>query len=416
MSGKKKVFWALFSMVLAALSIWAVLGQSKSLSLGQLWISVGNANELWMFLALCCTMLYGVAEGEALRCILEGIGYRVPFRHGLLYSTADLYFSGITPSSTGGQPASAYFMVKDGIPAGAATATLLANLILYFVALMAVGLLAVITEFRLFLGLRLVSKILIGLGYLVLAGLTLLYFFMLGRGERVFTLLRRVVCFLHRIKLIHRLELRLERLQVMEADFDSCAKTMKGKGRVMFHALLWNLLQRAALIAVPVFLFLALGGRGTLAWHLFTAQCLVTLGYNCVPVPGAMGVADYLMLDAFSGLMALEEAFRLEVLSRGLTFYLCVLACGVLTGLGHLLRKKKKTGETPPQEAPRSEEESPMLPQDPCILFSYVNQKLRDDYDSLDALCEDLEQDRAALEEKLAKAGFTYDPAHKCFR
>ena len=38
-----------------------------------------------------------------------------------------------------------------------------------------------------------------------------------------------------------------------------------------------------------------------------------------------------------------------------------------------------------------------MLPSDPMILYSYVNQKLRDDYPSLDALCEDLELDRAAL-------------------
>lgn len=38
-----------------------------------------------------------------------------------------------------------------------------------------------------------------------------------------------------------------------------------------------------------------------------------------------------------------------------------------------------------------------MLPSDPMILYSYVNQKLRDDYASLEALCEDLELDRAAL-------------------
>ena len=57
-----------------------------------------------------------------------------------------------------------------------------------------------------------------------------------------------------------------------------------------------------------------------------------------------------------------------------------------------------------------------MLPSDPMILYSYVNQKLRDDYPSLDALCEDLELDRAALEEKLSSAGFAYDEGRNCFR
>ena len=57
-----------------------------------------------------------------------------------------------------------------------------------------------------------------------------------------------------------------------------------------------------------------------------------------------------------------------------------------------------------------------MIPQDPYMLYSYVNLKLRDEYPSLDALCEDLELDRAALEEKLSAAGFAYDEGRNCFR
>ena len=56
-----------------------------------------------------------------------------------------------------------------------------------------------------------------------------------------------------------------------------------------------------------------------------------------------------------------------------------------------------------------------MLPQDPMILLSYVNTKLLDDYDSLEALCEDLDLDREALEQKLAAAGFVYREEQKRF-
>lgn len=48
------------------------------------------------------------------------------------------------------------------------------------------------------------------------------------------------------------------------------------------------------------------------------------------------------------------------------------------------------------------------LPQDPFILLSYVNTKLRDDYSSLDAMCIDLDIDRETLEAKLNEAGFEY--------
>lgn len=50
-----------------------------------------------------------------------------------------------------------------------------------------------------------------------------------------------------------------------------------------------------------------------------------------------------------------------------------------------------------------------MLPQDPIILLSFVNTKLRDEYPSLDELCASLNADREALVRKLEGAGFVYD-------
>ena len=56
-----------------------------------------------------------------------------------------------------------------------------------------------------------------------------------------------------------------------------------------------------------------------------------------------------------------------------------------------------------------------MLPNDPMILLSYLNTKLRDEYVSLEALCEDLELDEAELKEKLAAVGFSYNADKRRF-
>ena len=56
-----------------------------------------------------------------------------------------------------------------------------------------------------------------------------------------------------------------------------------------------------------------------------------------------------------------------------------------------------------------------MLPNDPFILLSYINTELRDKYPSLDALCEDLQVERPALESKLGSAGFHYSPEYNRF-
>ncbi len=50
-----------------------------------------------------------------------------------------------------------------------------------------------------------------------------------------------------------------------------------------------------------------------------------------------------------------------------------------------------------------------MLPKDPAMLLSVVNTKLRDFYDSLDALCDDLDVARESVEKALAGIGYTYD-------
>lgn len=49
------------------------------------------------------------------------------------------------------------------------------------------------------------------------------------------------------------------------------------------------------------------------------------------------------------------------------------------------------------------------LPEDPMMLYSALNMKLRDYYNSLDELCDDLGIDRREVEEKLRQAGFEYD-------
>lgn len=51
-----------------------------------------------------------------------------------------------------------------------------------------------------------------------------------------------------------------------------------------------------------------------------------------------------------------------------------------------------------------------MIPNDPMILLSFINTKLRDFYKSLDELCDDMEINRAELEEKLSKIDYSYNP------
>lgn len=55
------------------------------------------------------------------------------------------------------------------------------------------------------------------------------------------------------------------------------------------------------------------------------------------------------------------------------------------------------------------------IPNNPDILVSFVNMKLRDEYDSLEQLCEDLELTPEELCQNLRNAGYEYSPEAKRF-
>lgn len=55
------------------------------------------------------------------------------------------------------------------------------------------------------------------------------------------------------------------------------------------------------------------------------------------------------------------------------------------------------------------------LPNDPAMLLSVVNTKLRDYYTNLDALCEDMQTDKLALTQKLRAIDYEYNDAQNQF-
>ena len=57
-----------------------------------------------------------------------------------------------------------------------------------------------------------------------------------------------------------------------------------------------------------------------------------------------------------------------------------------------------------------------MIPNDPIMLLSYLNMKLRDQYESLDALCDDLDISKQEIVEKLKTIDYIYDNEKNQFK
>lgn len=56
------------------------------------------------------------------------------------------------------------------------------------------------------------------------------------------------------------------------------------------------------------------------------------------------------------------------------------------------------------------------LPQDPFMLLSVVNTKLRDCYNDLDTLCDDMGEDKERIVSTLSAIGFEYNDELNSFK
>ena len=335
----KKALLTVFFVLITVATIWVVTTQSRDFSAGGFWQFLSSANPLWLIAAILAASGFIFFEAASLHEICRGFGHRQKFRRSLVYSASDIYFSAITPSATGGQPASGYFMAHDGIPVPVTTVALLLNLIMYTMSIVVIGVVCFVFRPSLFLHFSVLSKWLIIIGC-VMQILMAVFFLLLLRHEKIVLKISRVfLSLLHRLHLVRHAKRKSEKLARMAEEFRVCAGMLKGRRWILVISFLFNFLQRFSLIMVPVFAYLAVGGSPARAFDVFVVQSMVILGSNSVPIPGAVGVADYLLIDGFSALV--PNAVNMELFSRGLSFYFSVAISAVYTFICYLLLVKK---------------------------------------------------------------------------
>lgn len=345
-SGKKgKLLWSLLFIIIAAATVWAVASQSREFSLSDFAEYIKGASKPWLAAALAAAAGFIIFEGEAVRALCRGLDYKSKHRSGFVYSAADIYFSAITPSATGGQPMCAYFMMRDGIPGAVATVILIANLTMYTSALLAIGAVTILIAPGVFTAFGTLSKVFIIVGGIIQILFTVLFVFLMKNGHALRKICAGVLRFLCRLHILKSEKKKLEKLDSLIENYCLCAELMQSRKKMLFKVFILNLFQRISYISVILFTFLASGGNACDAFKVWAMEALVVLGSNSMPIPGAMGVSDYLMLDGFRAMVPGANAANLELLSRSISFYFCIIVCGITTLAAYLICMRRKPND-----------------------------------------------------------------------
>ena len=152
----------------------------------------------------------------------------------------------------------------------------------------------------------------------------------------------KLLNFLVKIHVIRHYERRKAQLENAMREYKECSDFIFGRGKLLAEVLLWNLLQRISYLLVIFMVFMATNHGIVKAIKAMEIQCLVTVGSNCIPVPGAMGVADFLMIDGLGQIINADNVVAMELICRGMTFYSSVIVGLLVVIIGYLRRKEKK--------------------------------------------------------------------------
>lgn len=339
---KKHILNISFVAILAILTIITLLNSFDELNFHNISIFFSDCNPFYILLAFLCLGGFIFFEALSLHIILKKLGYKPKIRSSIAYATADTYYSAITPSATGGQPASAYYMVKDGISGGTSGFTLIFNLVGYTAAIVIIGVLGLVLDFKIFTSLSLFIKIVVSLGLFFQVSLLMFFILCMRWHSGLKKICNFIINLLSKTKIIKRKEKWLTRIDSAIEKYKNCYDDFLKNKSIFIPVLICNILQRISQILISVFVCKSAIDCNFI--DIFVMQTLVVIGYNSIPLPGGVGAFEYLYLKIYGFLLPSSFIIISMMVTRVISYYLNIIISGIYTVIYHVsqIRKRKK--------------------------------------------------------------------------
>lgn len=335
----KAAFWLITLIALSAITVYIIVSANDNFSFASFRRCLETISPAWFVLAALCAFGFIYFEGAALRCICRRLGSDFNRGRATVYAATDIYFSDITPSAAGGQPAAMLLMIKDGVPGAIAAIALVLNLAMYTLAILVLSLVAFALNFDMFCGFDFAAQLFIVIGAVVQVAFIVLFAMCIFKKSLVHSVASFVLRLLCRLHILKDYEAHLVKLDASVEQYNSCGELIRHEYGFMLKVFLLNLAQRMSVICVALCVFIGSGGSPHLLDAAFSAQTFAVLGSNAVPLPGAVGVVDYIFLTGFESLV--PDPVSVELISRGLSFYASFAFCGIVFLIEMTVRKIK---------------------------------------------------------------------------
>lgn len=339
----KKQIISLSALVLLIFITFRTLRANfKELNFEDLKETFFKLDKTYLSLAVFFLALLIFVEACNIRFIIKQIGRKCTLSQSVLYSASDLYFSAMTPSALGGQPAAIYYMSKNGIPVAEGSAVMLLNISMYVGSIMVLTLVALVSKFSFFWQQNLLFKSLFLVGICIqIVGMFLCLSAMFSKNTLA-KLERFAVKIIYSFKFVRYKEEKAAAINKNLATYFASANLAKSKPYLMPVLLLGNIVQRVCMFGIGYFVYRAFFYNQASFFDFSMVQTMLFVAVNAIPLPGAVGVSEATFLALFKGIYKSHKTLAQGMLfTRGINYYLCFLVCCIITLANHAFIVKR---------------------------------------------------------------------------
>ncbi|HBI73790.1 MAG TPA: hypothetical protein DDY59_11455 [Lachnospiraceae bacterium] len=317
--GRKQVISILFLIIIMLFTAFTYL---RGYSVQKLLETLKNINYCFLTAGLAMMVLFVSCEATNICMIMRVLGQPLPYLRCFQYSCIGFYFSSITPSASGGQPAQIYYMKKDDIPITLSSITIFFIVFVYQITMVFWGLLMVVLRYG--TAVRFASKLkyLLIYGSLVNIGAILLLFSLMFSRNIVPNILSFLVKAGSKLRLIKKTDEVKSKLDRSMTLYQEKALALKSHPILFFKVFFVTMIQMAALNLMPYLIYRSMGYHTSHILDLFTCQSLLTISVSAIPLPGAEGVTQGGFLQVFDLFFPQSAITSAMLINRTISFYI----------------------------------------------------------------------------------------------
>ena len=290
------------------------------------------ANKWLILLCIIIVFLYWFLRALSLYIIVKRYKKRIRFKVIMLQTLITQFFNGVTPFATGGEPMQVYMLTKSGVKVANATNIIIQEFIMYQIALIFMGILALGLNFK--FNVCSVSPVLgnlIVLGFIIniIIGLVLLFVSFSKKFSKFIVNICLKIGI--KIKLIKDVEKTTESWNEKLEDYNESGTMLKNNKSLFFTCVLINFLSLLIFYLIPFFIFMSMGYNVGIIEVIVSSAFILIIG-NFVPIPGGSGGIEFGFLEFFKVYLPQGPLKSALIIWRGITYYLGIIIGGVALG------------------------------------------------------------------------------------